>query len=348
MESLYNFTYDQMKELAQDYGWKPFRGHQIFQWLYREGATEIDQMTNLSKDARQLLSQHYTIQPLRLIDRQVAKDGTTKFLLETKDGDTLESVLMVFDYGNSVCVSSQIGCNMGCDFCASGLTKKKRDCSAAEMVAQVMFVQEYLKEKDQRLSHIVVMGTGEPFDNYDNVMNFLETVNHDCGLGIGSRHITISTCGVVPKIYTFADAHKQYNLAISLHAPNDELRSQLMPINKAYPLSELMKAIDYYCQENNRRLTFEYILLKGVNDTPTHANQLAQLIRGYNAYVNLIPYNSVDEHGYQGVNHQEAMRFYDQLMKQNIRCTIRKEQGQDIDAACGQLRIKNMKKGKHA
>lgn len=334
-----------MKSLAEDYGWKPFRGHQIFQWLYREYATSFDQMTNLSKETRQLLDSHYFIDPLTLINKQVSKDGTTKFLFETSDHCTLESVLMLFDYGKSICVSTQIGCNMGCDFCASGLTKKRRDCTAAEMVAQVMYVQRELAEQGQRLSHIVVMGTGEPFDNYDNVMNFLETVNHDCGLGIGSRHITISTCGIVPKIRTFADAHTQYNLAISLHAPNDELRSQLMPINQAYPLKELMSAIDYYTRENNRRLTFEYILLKGVNDQPIHAKQLAKLLRGYNAYVNLIPYNSVDEHDYRGVNHQQAMVFYDRLMKENIRCTIRKEHGQDIDAACGQLRMKHIKEG---
>lgn len=344
MQSLYDFTYDQMKELAEDYGWKGFRGHQIFQWLYREHVFDIDAMTNLSKDIRSLLKSQYIINPLRLVRKQVSHDGTTKYLFATEDGNLLESVLMLFDYGKSVCVSSQVGCNMGCAFCASGLTKKKRNLTSGEMVAQVMNIQKDLDEKQERISHIVVMGTGEPFDNYDHVMNFLQTVNHDRGLGIGSRHITISTCGIVPKIYEFADAHTQYNLAISLHAPNDTLRSELMPVNKAYPLKELMKAIAYYGKENNRRLTFEYILLKGVNDKPVHARQLASLLKGFNAYVNLIPYNSVDEKRFKSVNHEQAMVFYDLLMKQNVRCTIRKEHGQDIDAACGQLRIKEMRK----
>jgi 23S rRNA (adenine2503-C2)-methyltransferase len=213
------------------------------------------------------------------------------------------------------------------------------------MVAQVMYVQKELDKKGERLSHIVVMGTGEPFDNYDNVMNFLSIVNNDQGLGIGSRHITVSTCGLVDGIRKFADAHTQYNLALSLHAPNDALRDQLMPVNKAYPLKEVMSAIDYYTKENNRRLTFEYILLKGVNDRPEHAAQLAALLKGYNAYVNLIPYNSVDEKGFKSVSREEAMVFYDALMKKGIRCTIRKEHGTDIDAACGQLRIKEMRKG---
>ncbi len=345
MKSLYDFNYDQMRELAEDFGWKPFRGHQIFQWLYRNRVFDIDEMTNLSKETRETLHQNFYINPLQLIRKQVSHDGTTKFLFQTHDGALLESVMMVFDYGKSICVSSQVGCNMGCAFCASGLTKKKRNLTSGEMVAQVLYVQKELDKTQDRLSHIVVMGTGEPFDNYENLMNFLSTVNHDRGLGIGSRHITISTCGIVPRIYDFADEHTQYNLAISLHAPNDTLRDQLMPVNHAYPLKDLMKAIDYYCQENNRRLTFEYILLKGVNDSLEHAKQLAKLLKGYNAYVNLIPYNSVDEKGFKSVSHEEAMVFYDYLMKQNVRCTIRKEHGNDIDAACGQLRIKEIQKG---
>jgi 23S rRNA (adenine2503-C2)-methyltransferase len=345
MQSIYDLTYEQMKEFAQDCGWKPFRGHQIFQWLYRNRVDSFDEMSNLSKETRTLLDSQYMINPLELIKTQVSKDGTTKFLFKTEDGNLLESVMMVFDYGKSVCVSSQVGCNMGCAFCASGLTKKKRNLTTAEMVAQVMYVQKELDKKGERLSHIVVMGTGEPFDNYDNVMNFLSIVNNDQGLGIGSRHITVSTCGLVDGIRKFADAHTQYNLALSLHAPNDALRDQLMPVNKAYPLKEVMSAIDYYTKENNRRLTFEYILLKGVNDQPEHAAQLAALLKGYNAYVNLIPYNSVDEKGFQSVSREEAMVFYDALMKKGIRCTIRKEHGNDIDAACGQLRIKEMRKG---
>ncbi len=345
MQSLYDFTYEQMRDLAENFGWKKFRGHQIFQWLYRERVTDFDAMTNLSKDTREILKAHYSIDPLRLVRKQVSHDGTTKFLFATEDGSLLESVMMVFDYGKSVCVSSQVGCNMGCAFCASGLTKKKRDLTSGEMVAQVLKIQRELDKTNDRLSHIVVMGTGEPFDNYENLMTFLETVNHDRGLGIGSRHITVSTCGIVPRIYDFSKAHTQYNLAISLHAPNQALRQELMPVSKAYPLDELMEAIRFYGQENNRRLTFEYILLKGVNDQPEHARQLAKLLKGLNAYVNLIPYNSVDEKQFKSVKHDEAMVFYDLLMKNHVRATIRKEHGQDIDAACGQLRINELKKG---
>lgn len=344
MESLYNLNYDQMCEYALDHGWKSYRGHQIFQWLYRNRVFDIDEMSNVSKETREILKKDFIVNPLELIKKQVSHDGTTKFLFKTSDGALLESVMMVFDYGRSVCVSSQVGCNMGCAFCASGLTKKKRDLTSGEMVAQVMYVQKELDKDNLRLSHIVVMGTGEPFDNYDNVMNFLATVNHDRGLGIGSRHITISTCGIVTRIYDFANEHTQYNLAISLHAPNDELRNKLMPVNHAYPLKELMEAVKYYGQENNRRLTFEYILLNGVNDRPEHAKQLSKLLHGMNAYINLIPYNAVDEKGFKSVSHDEAMVFYDLLMKNHVRCTIRKEHGNDIDAACGQLRIKEIKK----
>ena len=345
MQSLYDYDYEQIQCLAESYGWKKFRGHQIFQWLYRNRVDSVDEMTNLSKETREILKRDFMISPLKMIRKQVAHDGTTKFLFALVDGALVESVLMLFDYGKSICVTTQVGCNMGCAFCASGLTKKKRNLTSGEMVAQFMAVQKELDKSGDRLSHVVVMGTGEPFDNYDNVMNFLSTINHDRGLGIGSRHITISTCGIADRIIDFAYEHTQYNLAISLHAPNDQLRSSLMPINKAYPLETLMHALDIYCQENNRRLTFEYILLKGVNDRPEHAAQLARLLKGYNAYVNLIPYNAVDEKGFQGVNHEEAMVFYDQLMKKGIRCTIRKEHGNDIDAACGQLRIKELKRG---
>lgn len=344
MKNLYDFNYDQMAEMALTHGWKKFRGHQIYQWLYRKRVTSIDAMSDLSKETREVLQEHYSLTPLELRDKQVSSDGTCKYLFALEDGSLIESVLMQFEYGKSICVTSQVGCNMGCDFCASGLTKKKRDLTSGEMVAQVLYVQQDLDKSGDRLSHIVVMGTGEPFDNYEQVMNFLATVNHDRGLGIGARHITISTCGLVPKIYEFAKEHTQYNLAISLHAPNNMLRDKLMPVNKAYPLEELMEAIHFYAQENNRRLTFEYILLKGINDHSEHVNQLAKLMKGLNAYVNLIPYNAVDEHGYQGVDHTHAMVFYDALMKKGVRCTIRKEHGADIDAACGQLRVKHLRK----
>lgn len=347
MRSLYEFNYEQLQEYALQQGWKKYRGHQIFQWLYRKRVSAIEEMSDLSKETRERLAQEFIISPLTLSDRQIAADGTTKFLFALTDGALIESVLMRLDYGNSVCVTTQVGCNMGCAFCASGLTKKQRNLTSGEIVAQIMYVQRYLDEQEERLSHVVVMGTGEPFDNYEAMMNALATVNHDRGLGIGARHITISTCGIVPRIAEFAKEHTQYNLAISLHAPNDELRNQLMPINRKYPLKELFTAIRAYSAENNRRLTFEYILLKGVNDSRLCAKQLADLVRGLNAYVNLIPYNAVDEKGFQGVHHAEAMVFYDALMKYGVRCTIRKEHGGDIDAACGQLRVKHLRKEAH-
>lgn len=344
MKSLYDLSYQQMQEYALEQGWKKYRGHQIFQWLYRKRVDCIEAMSDLKKETREVLEKEFILSPLTLKERQISKDGTRKYLFALEDGSLIESVLMSYDFGKSVCVTSQVGCNMSCAFCASGLTKKNRNLTSGEMVAQIMYVQRDLDETEDRVSHIVVMGTGEPFDNYDNVMNFLSTVNDDQGLGIGARHITISTCGIVPKIYEFARAHTQYNLAISLHAPNDELRSKLMPVNNAYPLKELMTAIQYYTEESNRRLTFEYILLKDVNDQKEHVQQLAKLVKGINAYVNLIPYNAVDEHGYQGLSRNEAMKFYDALMKTGVRCTIRKEHGGDIDAACGQLRVKHLRR----
>ncbi len=343
MKSLYDFSFEQLQEFAIEQGWKKFRGRQIFEWLYRKRVMNIDDMSDLSKETREVLKENFIINPCKVVTKQVSSDGTMKYLFELEDGAYVESVLMVYEYGKSICVTSQVGCNMGCDFCASGLLKKRRDLTSGEIVAQIMSVQKDLDETGDRISNIVIMGTGEPFDNYDNVMNFCATVNHDRGLAIGARHITISTCGIVPKIRAFAEEQTQYNLAISLHAPNNELRNQLMPINKAYPLEQLMDAINYYLTLNNRRLTFEYILLKGVNDQDKHVNELAKLIRGMNAYVNLIPYNEVNEHGYRSVDYKSAMVFYDKLMKKGIRCTIRKEHGGDIDAACGQLRAKKEK-----
>lgn len=233
---------------------------------------------------------------------------------------------------------------MGCKFCASGLVKKQRDLTTAEIVLQVLQVQKYLDEEEKRVSNIVIMGTGEPFDNFEQVMNFIHVVNDDFGLGIGARRITVSTCGLVPAIYRFADQKSQVNLAISLHAPNQSIRESIMPIAKAYPLDQLMESLNYYLKLNNRRLTFEYILLKDVNDSLEHAAQLVKLIRGMNAYVNLIPYNEVDEHGFKTSSFKQSMLFYDHLKKNKIQVTLRKEHGSDIDAACGQLRSKHMKR----
>ena len=322
-------------------GQKPYRAKQLFMWLYRKRAKTFDEMTDLPAALIEELKKRFVIMPLKEIDRQVAHDGTMKFLFEMQDGSSVESVLMHFAYGESLCVSSQVGCNMACTFCASGLLKKQRSLTAGEMVGEAMFVQELLDEDQRRLDNIVIMGTGEPFDNYDNVMRFCAIINSDHGLAIGARHITISTCGIVPRINDFADAHLQYNLAVSLHASNDALRRKLMPIDKAYPMDQLMAALKRYSENNHRRLTFEYILLRNVNDQDENAIELANLIRGMNAYINLIPYNEVDENGYRKTDARTALHFYDVLMKHGVKATLRTKHGEDIDAACGQLRAKH-------
>ena len=319
---------------------KPIAQNRFLSGSIKKRVNSFAQMSDIAKSFIEALENEYQFDTLKLHTRQVSSDGTVKYLFELVDGYLVETVLMHHDYGKSVCVTSQVGCNMGCTFCASGLLKKNRDLSAGEMVAQILYVQKELDENDERVSHCVVMGTGEPFDNYDNVMRFLNILNEAQGLEIGARHLTVSTCGIVPKIKEFSKGKYQYNLAISLHAPNDQLRSKLMPINQAYPLSELMEALKDYSEENNRRITFEYILLNGVNDQVEHAKELSLLIKGMNAYVNLIPYNSVDEHGFKAVNFKDAMRFYDQLTRFGVKCTLRQEHGSDIDAACGQLRAK--------
>ena len=341
MQTIYDLTFKQMQEMLEAHGQKAYRAKQIFSWLYRKRVSSFDEMRDLPKSFIEQLKQEYSIEPLKEIQRQVSHDGTIKFLAELQDGSSVELVLMHFQYGDSLCVTSQVGCNMGCSFCASGLLKKQRDLTAGEIVGEVMFVQKQLDKEGRRVDNIVVMGTGEPFDNYTNVMNFCSIVNSDLGLAIGSRHITISTCGIVPKIREFAQGHYQYNLAISLHAPTNELRRKLMPIAKAYPLDELMQALREYSEDNHRRLTFEYILLHGVNDSDEMAITLANLVRGMNAYINLIPYNQVDENGFIGVDDKKALHFYDILMKHGVKATLRQKHGDDIDAACGQLRAKH-------
>lgn len=343
MQTIYDYDLKQLEDVLAVYGQKPYRAKQMYSWLYRKRAVSFDEMTDLPASLIEQLKEQYVIMPVKEVDRQVSHDGTMKFLLELADGSSVEAVLMHFDYGESLCVSSEIGCNMGCTFCASGLLKKQRNMTAGEMTGEVMYVQKLLDEMGRRVDNIVIMGTGEPFDNYDNVMRFCRIINSDLGLAIGARHITISTCGIVPRINDFAAEHVQYNLAVSLHASNDELRRQLMPIDKAYPLDELMKALKAYSVDNHRRLTFEYILLHGVNDLDQNAIELARLIHGMNAYVNLIPYNEVDENGYHSTDAKTALHFYDVLMKHGVKATLRTRHGEDIDAACGQLRARHEK-----
>ncbi|WP_342540293.1 23S rRNA (adenine(2503)-C(2))-methyltransferase RlmN [Heyndrickxia sp. FSL K6-6286] len=348
-ESIYGLTIDQLTDWFLEHGQKKFRAQQVWEWLYKKRVKSFAEMSNINKDCIQLLEEHFNMHTLQLEIKQESKDGTVKFLFKLPDGNLIETVLMRQKYGLSVCVTTQVGCNIGCSFCASGILRKNRDLTSGEIVEQIMNVQLHLDEigKDERVSHVVVMGIGEPFDNFTNLVTFLKNINSPKGLAIGARHITVSTSGLAPKIYEFADLDLQVNLAISLHAPNNELRTQIMKINRAYPLEKLMPAIDYYLEKTNRRITFEYILLNDVNDHKEEALQLAKLLQNkrHLAYVNLIPYNPVSEHiQYKRSTQESIMTFYDTLKKNGINCVVRQEHGTDIDAACGQLRSKQLKK----
>ena len=294
-------------------------------------------MNNIGKNIKEHLKQDFNFDMIKIVYKQ-EDDLVKKYLFQLQDGQTIESVLMYHDYGISICVSSQVGCNMGCKFCESGRLKKVRNLEAYEMVEQILLIEEDIK---QRISHVVVMGIGEPFDNYDNVMNFIKIITHPKGIAIGTRHITVSTCGVIPGIKKFMNEQGQVNLAISLHAPNNTLRNRIMPINKAYPLNELMETIKEYINKTNRRVTFEYIMLDNVNDSEENAKELALLLKGINCYVNLIPYNETENIEFKRTKEWKIMKFYDILKKNKINVTIRKEFGGSVDAACGQLRANN-------
>ena len=328
-----------LKQYFIDKGEKPYRAVQIFEWLYRFEILDWSMMTNQKQAVISDLANHFCLDRLELVERQISSDKTEKFLFRLHDGNLIETVLMNHYYGNSLCVTSQVGCNMGCAFCASGMHKKLRNLETYEMVLQVMTVSQII---NKRISHIVIMGIGEPFDNYENVLRFINIANQSKGLEIGARHISVSTCGLVPKIVEFAKESLQTNLAISLHAPTNEIRNQIMPINRVYPLEVLIPTLKEYIAKTNRRVTLEYILLKDINDSIECANKLAQLIRGMNVYVNLIPYNEVKEKPYSRSLPEDMSRFYDTLKKRGINVTLRHEQGHDIDAACGQLRSKRM------
>lgn len=347
-QSIYDLTRNELIEWFLAHGEKKFRATQVWEWLYRKRANSFSEMTNLSKNLITVLEENFAFDVLEQKVIQEASDGTVKYLFELSDGMLIETVLMRQKYGLSVCVTTQVGCNIGCTFCASGLLKKQRDLTAGEIVSQVMKVQKYFdaRNMDERVSHVVVMGIGEPFDNYNNVLDFLHIINDDLGLAIGARHITVSTSGLANKIREFAENDMQVNLAISLHAPNDEVRTSIMRINRSFPIAKLFEAIDYYVETTNRRVTFEYIMLSGVNDQINHARELAALLKDKKklAYVNLIPYNPVSEHDqYSRSSKATVLAFYDILKKNGINCVIRQEHGTDIDAACGQLRSKNLK-----
>ena len=345
MINLYNYSLEKLEELMLSLQEKKYRATQLFKWIYEKRVTSFDEMSDVSKSFREVLNRDFCLVKPKIHKEQRSKDGTIKLLLELEDGDKVETVLMRYNYGNAVCVSSEVGCNMGCAFCASGLLKKKRELLVSEMIGQVLVIDDILKAEgnNDRVTHVVVMGTGEPFDNYENVMDFIRILNHPHGLAIGARHITVSTCGIVPKIYDYAKEGLQINLAISLHAPSDEIRKKIMPISFKYPMNELMEAVKYYEKNAGRRVTFEYILLNGINDSKEDAKKLAKLIKGTLAYVNLIPYNSVDENKYKRSDDKSVRDFMDTLIKCGVNATIRREFGSDIDAACGQLRAKDEK-----
>lgn len=341
--SIYSLQLHDVKEWLKENNEKAFRAEQIFDWLYTKRVTTFEDMTNLSKGLREKLSAKFTLTTLKTIIQQQSSDGTIKFLFELHDGYSIETVLMRHDYGNSVCVTTQVGCRIGCTFCASTLGGLKRHLEAGEIVAQVVKVQQALDETDERVSSVVIMGIGEPFDNYDQMMPFLKIINHDNGLNIGARHITVSTSGIIPKIYKFADENMQINFAVSLHAPNNEIRGRLMPINRAYKLPDLMEAIRYYIDKTGRRVSFEYGLFGGVNDQEEHAEELAALVKDIKCHINLIPVNYVPERDYVRTPKDQIFAFEKTLKKHGVNVTIRREHGHDIDAACGQLRAKERK-----
>lgn len=339
--NIYGIEFEKLEKYFVDNNISKFRTTQVFEWLYKKRVDNLNEMTNLGKETIDKLQSDFSFDKLKLLEVQSDK-LVKKFLFELSDGQKIESVLMYHDYGNSICISSQVGCNMGCAFCQSGRLKKVRNLATHEMVLQILEVE---KITGIRISHVVIMGIGEPFDNYDNVMSFIRIINSNKGISIGARHITVSTCGIVPKIEQFSKENLQVNLAISLHTSNDELRNKLMPINKVYNISKLIDSLKKYLDNNNRRVTFEYILLSGINDSLEDAMELANLLKGMNAYVNLIPYNETDNISFRRTKNEQIMRFYDILKKSKINVTVRREFGSKVDAACGQLRA-NYSKGK--
>ncbi|WP_240927725.1 23S rRNA (adenine(2503)-C(2))-methyltransferase RlmN [Paenibacillus thiaminolyticus] len=341
---IYDYTFEQLQQWLKEQGEPAFRAGQIFNWLYVKRVTSFEEMTNLSKGLRGKLDESFEFVNLKVITNLESEDGTVKFLFGLHDDHAIETVIMRHSYGNSICVTTQVGCRVGCTFCASTLGGLKRNLTAGEIVAQVVTAQKMLDETNERISSIVIMGTGEPFENYDATMAFLRTMIHERGLNIGQRHITVSTSGIVPSIYRFTDENTQINLAISIHAPNDALRSKLMPVNRRYPFIEVMEALKHYQVKTGRRITFEYALIGGVNDKVEHAEELADVLKRMEmlAHVNLIPVNYVPERNYIRTPRNDIFKFHRTLLDRGINSTIRREQGHDIAAACGQLRAKHL------
>ncbi len=336
--NLYGQTLENLEKYFESIGEKKFKATQVFEWIYQKREEKIENFSNIKKEIRTQLEQDFKMDIPKIIKREIDID-VEKFLFNLSDDEKIETVLMRHNYGLSVCVSSQVGCNMGCKFCESGRLKKVRNLETYEMVGQILAIEKEIKE---RISSVVIMGIGEPLDNYENVIDFIKIINHPKGIAIGSRHITLSTCGIIPKIKLLSEFPLQINLAISLHAPNDELRSKIMPINKAYPLKEVIEAVKEYIKKTNRRVTIEYILLKNVNDSIAHAHELATLLRGMNVYVNLIPYNETNHIEFKKSEKKSIDAFYQTLQKEKINVTVRREFGSKISAACGQLRSKEV------
>lgn len=339
MMNIYGIKRSDLEKYFICNGEKSFKALQVFEWLYDKRVTSFIEMTNLKKEIKEQLDKEFNFKMISIVKKQEDK-LTKKYLFKLEDDNYIEAVLMEHDYGLSICVSSEVGCNMGCAFCESGRLKKVRNLEAYEMVEQILLVEKDIKK---RISSVVIMGIGEPLDNYKNVLDFIKIINDPKGIAIGARHITISTCGLIPKIEELSNENIQFNLAISLHAPNDEIRNKLMPVNKTYSINQLMAAIREYIKKTNRRVTIEYVMLNSVNDSVTHALELATLLKGMNVYVNLIPYNETNHLEFKKSSNDTIMKFYDTLKKNGINVTVRKEFGSKIDAACGQLRSKEVK-----
>jgi 23S rRNA (adenine2503-C2)-methyltransferase len=339
--SIYNYSKDQLEQYFLSIGSQKFRATQVFEAIYKQRLTDFSQISNFKKEFVGKLAEDFYFPKLEVVLVQTSSDETKKFLYKLDDGNIIETVLMKHNYGYSVCVTTQVGCNMGCAFCASGTTKRIRNLETSEMVLQVLTIDNLLRLEEKRVSHVVIMGIGEPFDNYEAVLEFIKIINDGKSLEIGSRHITLSTCGIIPKIYQFSEFPLQVNLAVSLHFAVDEKRSQYMKINRTYNLTELKKALQYYFARTKRRITFEYILLDGINDSIEDAKNLVDYVKDMNAYINLIPYNETGD-SFKRSKESRSRPFFDYLMKNKVNVTLRREQGHDIDAACGQLRVKEL------
>ena len=334
MNNLMNVTKDELENYFLSIDEKKFKATQVFEWLYQKRIFDIEGFSNIKKEVRERLKKDFILDFIK-IEKKEEDELTKKYLFRLHDQEFVETVIMMHDYGTSICISSQVGCNMGCRFCESGRQKKIRNLETYEMVEQILVVE---KDLGVRISSVVIMGIGEPLDNFDHIISFIKIINDAKGIGIGARHITLSTCGLVPKIYELAKLPIQINLAISFHAPNDTLRNELMPVNKVYNISMLLKAIQDYLQVTSRRVTIEYVMLNNVNDSKECAKELAQLFQGMNIYVNLIPYNETNHLEFKRSSKNRIQEFYDTLKKSGINVTVRKEFGSNIQAACGQLR----------